>query len=467
MNIFLGILLGILVLTAVVTVHEFGHFIIAKRNGVKVNEFGIGFPPKAKTWLHIPAKEAEKYCEKFKFDSIRTERILKKAEKKLEKKGKKRWIWIPLPKDEWYEETEEGLVPKTQKYLVFSLNWFPIGGFCQMDGENNIDTRKGTFGHASLWSKTKILFAGVMMNWILAFVVLTVLAITGLPEMIRNQYHVKDDTSYTIDGFVKVSNINKDSPAEKAGFNKDDIVVSIKAKDEDEIVINDSTQIVEFNEKHAGEEVEYKVKREVELVEEECTKADCEKNKTTGEQTLKVTLNKAEDKPLLGISMATYGSTVTRATWSAPIVGLVTTVQLTGETYRGIGTLIGNIFSGIAKQFSPNEEVRAEGQASIGEAGDSVAGPVGIIGTIFPSAAEGGIVNILLLMAIISISLACMNVLPIPALDGGRWLLIIIFKLLKRPLTPEAENKIVSRAFAVLLILSALITVLDIIKIFR
>ena len=72
MNIFLGILLGILVLTVVVTVHEFGHFIVAKKNGVTVKEFGIGFPPKAKTWLHIPTKEAEKYCKKFKFDNIRT-----------------------------------------------------------------------------------------------------------------------------------------------------------------------------------------------------------------------------------------------------------------------------------------------------------------------------------------------------------------------------------------------------------
>ena len=100
-------------------------------------------------------------------------------------------------------------------------------------------------------------------------------------------------------------------------------------------------------------------------------------------------------------------------------------------------------------------------------AGDSVTGPVGIIGVMFPAIAQTGITNILFLAAIISISLACMNILPIPALDGGRWFLIVLFKILHRPLTPETENKIVSRAFMVLLVIAGLITVLDVMKILR
>ena len=203
MNIFFGVLIGILVMTIVVTVHEFGHFIVAKRNGVNVKEFGIGFPPKAKTWLHVPRKEVSKYCRKFKFDDVKTAKI----ERKVQNHPKKQWFWIPLPKDEWYEETDEGLVPKTQDYLIFSINWLPIGGFCQMDGETNIDTRKGTFGAASLWSKTKILFAGVTMNWLFAIFVFTILAWTGMPEMFDNQYRIESDTFYDETSHIKIAGV--------------------------------------------------------------------------------------------------------------------------------------------------------------------------------------------------------------------------------------------------------------------
>ena len=89
-----------------------------------------------------------------------------------------------------------------------------------------------------------------------------------------------------------------------------------------------------------------------------------------------------------------------------------------------------------------------------------------IIGQIFPQATQSGLDTILLLMAIISLSLACMNVLPIPALDGGRWLQTFIFrKLLKKPLTVEIEEKINGYGFLFLMGLSLLIIVLDIIKI--
>ena len=448
MDIFFGVIVGILVLTLVVTVHEFGHFIVAKRNGVRVLEFGIGFPPKAKTWLHIPAREAEKYCRKFKFLDVKTRKIVARAEKKLQKqkKGETKWIFIPLPKDEWYEETDEGVAPKKQDYLIFSLNWLPIGGFCQMDGETNIDMRKGTFGAASFFSKTKILFAGVAMNWLLAIIIFTVLALTGMPEMFDNQYRVAGDSYKISETTVMVKNVVEDSPAKRAGFLEGDVIVS--ATDEDETVeINSVYTLTDFNEKNAGKEVKYVVDREEEQLE------------------LLTMLNSSDAEYRLGISMGQEGQTLYRSTWSAPIVGVVNTVQLTGETYRGIGKLIGDIFSGVVSQFSSDEAVRAEGGAKIGAAGDSVSGPVGIVGVLFPAIAQTGLTNTLYLMAIISISLACMNVLPIPALDGGRWLLIAIFRLLKRPLTPEVENKIVSRAFAFLLILAGVITVLDVMKI--
>ena len=74
-------------MTVVVTVHEFGHFITAKKNGVNVKEFGIGLKPKEKTWLHVPRKEVSKYCKKFKFDDVKTEKIERKVQKHSKKNG--------------------------------------------------------------------------------------------------------------------------------------------------------------------------------------------------------------------------------------------------------------------------------------------------------------------------------------------------------------------------------------------
>ena len=82
-----------------------------------------------------------------------------------------------------------------------------------------------------------------------------------------------------------------------------------------------------------------------------------------------------------------------------------------------------------------------------------------------PAFTSAGPANLAFLAALISVSLACMNVLPIPALDGGRWLLIAIFKVRKKKLTKEMEEKIVARAFVVLLALIAIVTILDIVRI--
>ena len=449
-------------MTIVVTVHEFGHFIVAKKNGVTVKEFGIGFPPKAKTWLHVPRKEVEKYCRKFKFDSVKTEKIMNR----VRRRSKKKWFWIPLPKDEWYEETDEGVVPKTQNYLIFSLNWLPIGGFCQMDGETNIDTRKGTFGASSLWSKTKILFAGVTMNWLLAIIIFTILALTGMPEMIDNQYRIESDTFYDDTSHVIVEEVFENTPAEAGNLKTGDKILEATSKSGTKKITN-STDLQTFDKENAGETVTFKVHRKgKESV--MCIKDPCPEIEIDQDIDLSVKLNESTEKYILGISMGQYGYNKFHTTWSAPIVGVVTTVQLTGETFRGLGQLVSDLFSGIVSQFSSDESVKEAGKHKIEAAGDSVSGPVGIVGVLFPAIAQTGLTNILFLTAIISISLACMNILPIPALDGGRWFLIILFeKILRRKLTPEIENKIVSRAFIALLVLAAIITVLDVMKILR
>ena len=412
----IGIIVGFLILMLLVVAHEFGHFIAAKRNGVEVEEFGIGFPPRAKAWVKNP--------EYIKW------RAAKKSGKSVGDKPKK---WLKLPKSEW---------GKPQKTLIFSLNWLPIGGFCSMKGESDSDERPHSFGAASLWAKTKILFAGVAMNWLAAFIILTSLTATGMPTFMDNQFTVAADAHVT-PAVITVGKVIENSPAERAGLKPGDQF--IKVGDKNVITVDD---IFNFNDTHAGETVTYLMRVDNE------------------DKSYEVTLGEKDQEYVLGVYLDQGSLPTTRYTWSAPIVGAVSTIQLTGETYRGLGTMVGSLFSGIVKQFSGDETVKQEGKEQIGQAGDSVSGPVGIIGVLFPASIQSGPTTLAFLAAIISISLACMNVLPIPALDGGRFVLIALFRLRGKKLKKETEEKIVSRTFIFLLILIAFVTILDIIKFF-
>lgn len=425
MDIFIGVIVGLLVLMTLVTLHELGHFIAARRNGVRVLEFGICFPPRAVAWVKDP-------------------------------KTKK---WKRLPRKDW---------KKPQEGLIFSLNWLPIGGFCQMDGESAEDTRKGTFGAASFWSKTKILFAGVAMNWLAAIIIFTVLAWTGMPEFLQGQFTIDADTR-TESSPVQITTVADNSPAKNAGIQENDYIIAIDGQE-----LRHTSEINDYNRAHAGQEVSYTISRTChsQLVEigdqtvicdlKVCDQADCPDSYATA--TVPIKLNSADSEYLLGVTMMSTQS-LSYSTWSAPIVGVGLTAQLTGETFKGVGILLGNLVSGIAQQFSFDSGVRESGQETISSVGDSVAGPVGIVGQLFPAFTAAGPSNLAFLTALISVSLACMNVLPIPALDGGRWLLIAIYKVRKKKLTKETEEKVVSRAMMILFALIFIITILDIVRI--
>ncbi len=404
--------MGLFMLVFLVTAHEFGHFLMARRNGVEVEEFGICFPPRAICWRKVDGK------------------------------------WKRIPKKQWEKMPGEG--------LVISLNWLPIGGFCQMKGESAADTAKGSFGAASYWRKTKILFGGVAANWLVSFVILTVLAFTGMPHFIQNQFTVKNDTRAVVLEPVKIASVIEGSPAEKAGFKEGDVlkhasygagIVCIKApcSQPGEVDIETPDDFTEANAKNAGGNVTVTYERD------------------GVETTAEVQLNNSDAEYLFGATIS--GAALYRNTWSAPIVGAGTMLQITGETFKGIGTLLVKFFSGIVKQINFDAGVRQAGAEELKTASDSMSGPVGIVGILFPAFTNSGAPYLFFLVAIISISLACMNVLPIPALDGGRWLLITIFKLRKKKLTKEKEEKIVSGAFTVIILLSLVVTVIDIIRV--
>ena len=426
MDIFIGVIVGLIVLMILVVAHEFGHFIASRRNGVNVLEFGIGFPPRAIAWIKDEKTGKWRRLKRSEWDKSNVTKVVGAENKKAVKSTKNR-------------EDDKKIF---QKGLIFSLNWLPIGGFCQMDGESAEDERKGTFGNASFWKKTQILFAGVLMNWLVAWIILTILAWVGMPDFLDNQFTIEADTRVDRTP-VKIKQIHEDSPAERAGFLANDYILKINGEE-----VKTGSEVIEKNKENAGKEATYTIRRDVEELE------------------LSTTLNPADSEYLLGVTMES-SQALSYSTWSAPIVGAGLTLQVTGETFRGLGELVWNLITGIGKQLSFDGEVRESGREAIETVGDSVTGPVGIIGVLFPSFTASGPANLAFLAAVISISLACMNVLPIPALDGGRWLLIAIYKLRKKRLTKETEEKIVARAFIILLALIVIVTILDITRFFR
>ena len=115
------------------------------------------------------------------------------------------------------------------------------------------------------------------------------------------------------------------------------------------------------------------------------------------------------------------------------------------------------------QKISSSPKTQQIANEKLEKAGKSVAGPLSILGILFPTATQAGFETILLLSALISLSLACMNVLPIPVLDGGRWLLTLIYrKILRKPLTKEREEQILTYGVYAMLILTVLVIILDI-----
>lgn len=390
MELVFGIILGLFVLVLLVALHEIGHGIVARRNGVEVEEFGVGFPPLA-----------------------------------------------------WGKKIKKSFLGKN---VLYSINWLPLGGFVRLKGEYDSATVKGGYGAASYWVKTKILFAGVAMNWLVAIILFTILAWTGLPKIIDNQFSVAADTRIEQQGAreVSITQVVHDSPADKAGLQKGDMLVSIAGEK-----IANSVQFVDLTRENRGKKVAIEYVRDGQP------------------KSVEVQLRGEGNGGYLGVGASGGARETLYATWSAPIVGVGTTVQLTGTTLYGLGDMLANLAQGLTQRWSGDEQTRQEAERSLESVGDNVAGPVGILGVIFPQAGQAGVTPVLLLTAIISLSLAVMNTLPIPALDGGRWTTMTIYRLRRKVLTKEREETIQGVGMLVLFGLIILITVADIGKVLR
>lgn len=390
MTIFL-LILGLVLFIALVLVHEWGHFIMARRNGVEVEEFGLGFPPRAKV---LTKKNGTEY----------------------------------------------------------TLNWLPLGGFVKLKGEHDADEAKGTFGSAPLFAKVKIMMAGVFMNLVVALALLTLLALVGMPQLISKANGMSED-QYTVasneritDDRVLVNYIEQDSPAQKAGMQSLDRITSATVGGK-AVAIKGLDDLKAVSSSHAGQTIVLNVDRN--------GSRQALNVQVRSTQEVEDSKNTSNPKGYVGVGLASYQ--IKKYTWAAPVVAAGTTVQVTKLTLKGIGSALKGLGGTIAGLVTRNTGAR---QAAQTEATKQVSGPLGIF-FVLKSGAQQGIIMVMFIIALISLTLAIMNVLPIPALDGGRLFVTLVFRALRKPLTESMEDTIHGTGFAVLMVLFLLITVVD------
>ncbi len=368
--ILITILIFAVVLSVLVFVHEAGHFVVAVRNGIKAEEFGFGFPPRA---IGVVKND-----ETGKWDIV---------------KGG----------DDTY-----------RKNTIYSLNWIPFGGFVRMKGEDGVEPGPDSFASKSAWVRIKVLAAGVFMNFVLAWVLISLVLFMGFPQAVdeSNRPAAKDI-------HVEILMVAKDSPAEVMKLKPGDTIVSL-----DGTAITGIDQARDYILSKKGMEIAMTVDRSGRRL------------------TLSGTprTEYPENQGALGISFAETAF-VSYSWYQAPIEGAKATYNTTLTILGALGGMVKNLFVGKA-------------------AGIDVTGPVGIV-VLTKQMSDLGLAYLLQFAALLSINLGIFNILPIPALDGGRVFFILIEKLKGSPVSQRIEGGFHQVFFVLLLLLMVLVTIKD------
>lgn len=331
------IISSIIIFLLVILIHEFGHFIIAKMNGVSVLEFSIGMGPK--------------------------------------------------------------LFQRESNGTLYSLRVLPVGGYCQLEGEDEENDSPNSLNNQSPLVRLKVILAGAIMNFILAFILLILLMSVSRVS-------------------TEVSGVLEDSPAYSSGIQTGDKIVSINGKN-----INDGEELLQ-NIKESQGDLDIGVIRD------------------SQSKNIKVTPRLENNVRKIGVNFQEEYDIKNFSLIKGFKKGVITFLNLTGMLYKFLGMLI-------------------TGQLGLG----GVSGPVGVVKEI-GNAAKTGVANLIFLLAYININLGVFNLLPIPALDGGRAIFILIEMIFGKKISQEKEGYIHMVGLILLLALIAVVTIKDVIKLF-
>ena len=368
----MSILIFILVLIALIVVHEFGHFVAAKISRMRVDEFGLGYPPRAAIIGHIG-------------------------------------------------ET------------ILSLNWLPFGGFVKIFGEDGGEKGSRSFTARPRILQAFVLIAGIAMNLLFAYVLITGALIAGTPRALED-----NELAGARNMELAVADVLPSSPAAHAGILPGDSILSARDVVGQWIPSTSLGTSVplpksfsEFVAASGGGAITLDIKRN---------------GKEQSLVALPVVGIVASDpnRYALGVEVATIGI-VPVSFIPAIAEGATLTWGAITETASGLWHFFYGIFT-----FSADLS--------------QVAGPVGIAGAVGSASAQG-FGYLFSIMAIISINLALINLIPVPALDGGRLLFVIIESIIRRPIKASVANTVNSIGFAFLVLLMVVVTAHDIFKI--
>ena len=346
-------------IVALLGLHEFGHFITAKKFGIKVKEFGFGYPPR--------------------------------------------------------------LFGKKFGDTLYSVNLLPFGAFVSipsMEGGENDDPN--SFCRKPIWQRALVLFAGVAMFWIIAWVIFSIIMVTvGAPTAIEDD--AQGDFS---DPVIKIVQITKESPATEAGLKLGDTIQKISIE-EKQFSINGVAEVYELIGENKGKEITLTVQRGQEIK----------------DISLVPRINATEEEGAIGIVPARV-ALVRYSWWEAPWKGAQATYSLTLAIINGFASAISKAINGVPS-------------------GVQLMGIVGLF-DLMGEVAGIGVAYYLQFVAIISIHLAVLNLLPIPAIDGGRIFFLGIEKIKGSPINQKIEHGINNGFFILLIVLMVLITYKDI-----
>ena len=363
------IILFLVVLAVLIFVHELGHFVVAKKSGIRVDEFAIGFPPKIISWV----------------------------------KGETKYV----------------------------LNFIPFGGYVKIFGENPDDESMTgadsarSFVNAKKWKQVCVLLAGVGMNIIFAWLLISISFMFGslvpVGEGADNGY-----AKYVKDSQVVITGILPNSPAEKAGLKQGDRLLSLESVSGANLNTTKVKEIVETD-KDGLINISYSRNGEI-------------KNTVATAE-----LDSTESRKVIGIYMENVGVVKLNL-----IIALWEGGKLTIDTFKQVAVGLGKFVW---------QAVRGQGDFS------QVSGPVGIVGLV-GDAANFGLAYFLGFVAFISLNLAVINLIPFPALDGGRVLFVAIEAIIRKPIKPQIANMANTIGFFILITLMLVITYRDIMKFF-